>query len=82
MMNYDFSKMSNTMILDEIDRVMEAGEDMDTEAVSYLLGILQERAPVMIDFDVERFLEESLHKLRLLEEQGLLDDFTSGTILQ
>ena len=82
MMNYDFSKMSNTMILDEIDRVMEAGEDMDAEAVSYLLGILQERAPVMIDFDVERFLEESLHKLRLLEEQGLLDDFTSGTILQ
>ena len=82
MMNYDFSKMSNTMILDEIDRVMEAGEDMDAEAVSYLLGVLQERTPVMIGFDVERFLEESLHKLRLLEEQGLLDDFTSGTILQ
>lgn len=82
MMNYDFSKMSNTMILDEIDRVMEAGEDMDAEAVSYLLGVLQERTPVMIGFDVERFLEKSLHKLRLLEEQGLLDDFTSGTILQ
>lgn len=82
MMNYNISKMSNTMILDEIDRVMEAGEDMDAEAVSYLLGILQERAPVMIDFDVERFLEESLHKLLLLEEQGFLDDFTSGTILQ
>lgn len=57
MMNYDISEMSNTMVLDEIDRVMEAGEDMDAEAVSYLLGILQERAPVMIDFDVKRFLE-------------------------
>lgn len=82
MMNYDISKMSNTMILNVIDRVMEAGENMDAEVVSYLLGVLQERAPVMIDFDVECFLEESLHKLLLLEEQGLLDDFTSGTILQ
>lgn len=81
MMNYDISKMSNTMILDEIDCIMEAGENMDAGAVSYLLGILQERAPVMIDFDVECFLEESLQKLSLLGEQGLLDDFASNITL-
>lgn len=42
---------SNTELLEEIDRIMEQGENMDVERVEYLLAVLQERAPVMEDYD-------------------------------
>lgn len=42
---------SNTELLVEIDRIMEQGENMDVERVEYLLAALQERAPVMEDYD-------------------------------
>lgn len=42
---------SNTELLEEIDRIMEQGENMDVERVDYLLAVLQERAPVMEDYD-------------------------------
>jgi len=42
---------SNTELLEEIDRIMEQGENMDVERVEYLLAALQERAPVMEDYD-------------------------------
>lgn len=43
--------LSNTELLEEIDRIMEQGENMDVERVEYLLAVLQERAPVMEDYD-------------------------------
>lgn len=42
---------SNTELLEEIDRIMEQGENMDVARVEYLLAVLQERAPVMEDYD-------------------------------
>ena len=42
---------SNTELLEEIDRIMEQGENMDVERVEYLLAALQKRAPVMEDYD-------------------------------
>ena len=60
---YDVSSWSNTDILNEIDHIMEAGEEMDVEAAEYLLDILQARAPVMVDFDAEQLLEETFQML-------------------
>lgn len=42
---------SNTELLEEIDRIMEQGENMNVERLEYLLAVLQERAPVMEDYD-------------------------------
>lgn len=60
---YDVSSWSNTEILDEIDHIMEAGEEMDVEAAEYLLDVLQARVPVMVDYDAEQLLEETFRML-------------------
>lgn len=50
-MSSSVENRSNTELLEEIDRIMEQGENMDVERVEYLLAALQERAPVMEDYD-------------------------------
>ncbi len=42
---------SSTELLEEIDRIMEQGENMNVERLEYLLAVLQERAPVMENYD-------------------------------
>lgn len=48
---------SNTELLAEIDRILEQGEDMDTERLEQCLSILDGRAPVMTDYTPEKAWE-------------------------
>lgn len=57
-MSSSVENRSNTELLEEIDRIMEQGENMDVERVEYLLSVLQERAPVMEDYDSARQWEK------------------------
>ncbi|SBV96155.1 hypothetical protein KL86CLO1_10739 [uncultured Eubacteriales bacterium] len=43
--------MSNTVLLSEIDELLSSGEAMDTDKIEQYLALLQERAPVMEDYD-------------------------------
>lgn len=64
--------MSNTMLLSEIDELLSSGEAMDTDKIEQYLALLQERAPVMEDYDPaagwDRLKDE--HPL-LFEEQAV-----------
>ena len=49
-------KKSNTELLQEIEEALRSGtaEDLDTDKIEQYLSILQERAPVMEDYDPEQ----------------------------
>lgn len=69
-MSSSVENRSNTDLLNEIDRLMEQGENMDVERVEYLLSVLQERAPVMEDYDPTKQWEKVLedHPLFFTED--------------
>lgn len=64
---------SNTELLEEIDRIMEQGENMDVERVEYLLAALQERAPVMEDYDPVKQWEKVQEDHPLFFTEDVLD---------
>ena len=64
---------SNTELLVEIDRIMEQGENMDVERVEYLLAALQERAPVMEDYDPVKQWEKVQEDHPLFFTEDVLD---------
>lgn len=64
---------SNTELLEEIDRIMEQGENMDVERVEYLLAALQERAPVMEDYDPVKQWEQVQEDHPLFFTEDVLD---------
>lgn len=64
---------SNTELLEEIDRIMEQGENMDVERVEYLLAVLQERAPVMEDYDPVKQWEKVQEDHPLFFTEDVLD---------
>lgn len=74
---------SNTELLDEIDRIMEQGENMDVERVEYLLAVLQERAPVMEDYDPAKQWEKIQEDHPLFFTEDALDTVpTKKKVLQ
>lgn len=72
--------MSNTELLNEIEKLMDPppGEDIDTEKVEYYLALLQERAPVMEDYDPAAQWDKLMEEHPLLAEETVAPEKPSS----
>lgn len=68
----ELQNKSNTELLEEIEQMLAQGLDMDTDKLEQYLATLQERAPVMTDYDPDQAWEQlqSSHPLLFEEEQS------------
>lgn len=75
----DTKGKSNTQLLKEIDKLIDQGDDMDCEKLERYLSALQQRTPVMTDYDPHQAWEQlqAGHPLLFEEEQSASDTQTA-----
>lgn len=73
--------MSNTELLNEIEKLMAPlpGEDIDTDKVEQYLALLQERAPVMEDYDPVTQWDKLMEEHPLLVEETVAPETLPDT---
>lgn len=66
----DIQSRSNTELLEEINKILDQGLDMDTEKLEQYLSILQDRAPVMADYNPKKAWAKLQADNPILFEEG------------
>lgn len=72
--------MSNTELLNEIEKLMSPppGEDIDTDKVEQYLALLQDRAPVMEDYDPAAQWDKLMDEHPMLAEEATVSERLSS----